>query len=71
MLMVPAPVLRALAWWLFWHLPVAQPYDPPLPEWWAGGRVLTRDWVHVGVRPAADLGSAGIGLTLQVSTYLL
>jgi hypothetical protein len=61
------PVLRVLAWWLFWHAPIAEPYEAPLPEWWNGGRVYTSDALHVGIRPAASFGD-GVGLTLQLTT---
>ena len=65
--MTPRWVLRALALHLLWRLPIAQPWDPPLPAWWSGGRVLTTPHWHVGVRPAASLGE-GLGATIQVTT---
>lgn len=58
--MIAAPLL-------LWLLPVAAPYNPPLPSWWNGGRILTTAAVHVGIRPALDFGN-GVGLTLQVTT---
>lgn len=57
----------ALAW-VFWHLlPPALPYQAPLPTWWNRGRIVTTSSVHVGVRPAADLGDMGVGVTVQIT----
>jgi hypothetical protein len=72
-------VLHALVVHLLWQLPIAEPFDPPLPRWWSGGRVVTvpgvrdsdPDRLHIGVRPAADLGDMGIGVTIQVTTSLV
>lgn len=63
--MTVAPVLKVLAWWVFWHLPIAEPYDPPAYGGW-DGRLVTKPSLHVGFRPAVD-GLDGIGATLQVT----
>ena len=63
-------VLRALALHLLWQLAVAEPYEPPLPSWWNGGRVLTTEHVHIVVRHAVDFGN-GVGLTIQLTTDVL
>ena len=57
-------VARAVTLYVIWGLPIAEPYDPPLPAWWNGGRVYTSPELHVGLRPAADWGN-GAGLTIQ------
>lgn len=54
-----------------WGAPLQPPPQPsPIP--WAGGRVLTTDTLHVGVRPAVDIDNSagiewGVGLTVQVT----
>ena len=49
---------------LWWRLPAAVPYAPPLPGW--SGRIITTPSIHVGLRPALDFGN-GAGLTAQLS----
>lgn len=48
---------------LWWSLPPALPFDPPLPYW--PGRVYSSPGLHVGVRVHTAL--EGAALTVQVS----
>lgn len=51
-------------WWLVFHPPA--PVEAP--SW--DGRVLTRDNVHVGVRPASDaLGDYAVTVQITVRTW--
>ena len=54
---------------------VLQQGAPPLapPPWYASGRVLANEWLHVGIRPALFIasGELDVGFTLQVITHVL
>ncbi len=60
------PIAKLVTLTLMWRLPIATPYEPPLPIFWVGGRLYTTESVHIGVRPAMDWGN-GVGLTLQLT----
>jgi len=49
-----APALKALALWLFWHLPPATPYEPPLPVWLTSHSIVRTATFHLGVWGASD-----------------
>jgi hypothetical protein len=54
-------VAHAATLWVLWH------YLPPTAPWeLRAWRVYESRSLHIGVRPAFDLGN-GFGLTLQVS----
>jgi len=53
----------ALAW-LWWSLPPALPFEPPLPSW--SGSIVRTDDLHLGVRPASD-GIGDEAVTVQVT----
>lgn len=67
-------------WWFYlsYLMAISDPSMPPVqpamkPPTWYGGRVFTSETLHVGVRPAVDIGrdgtgwSYGAGATVQVT----
>jgi len=48
------PALKVVVWWLFWNLPIAVPYEPPLPVWLTSHSIVRTATFHLGVWGASD-----------------